>query len=163
MPSTNIIFSLPFTSWACINLFVGLYEVYAFINKDKLKLEKQTLWEKMEKGDIDITNFWIEGWSEYSKVDSRYIYKHYVWGFEVLNAIIAFLFIFGIILEKKTFIYVLLVISMINCGLYFASLILENIYCQNKNQYARIWQFPIYYLISGIWLIVPYYLLSIIY
>jgi hypothetical protein len=158
--ASRIISTTPFLAWGVINLFIGLWEVYAFNNREQLILEKRTIWEKIGKGEINIYNFWIEGWSEYCKVDSRYIYKPYVWVFELLNAIIAFLFLLGLILETPQVIRFLLILSIYNCMLYFISLLLENLYCQNNNKFARNWQFPIYYLISGIWIIVPAYLLN---
>ena len=74
--------------WAVVNMLAGIWEVYAYKNRNQLKLETTTLWEKIARSEINIRNFWMEGWSEYCKVDSRYIIKQYVWGFELLNAVI---------------------------------------------------------------------------
>jgi hypothetical protein len=60
--------------WTIINFCIGIWEIYIFINRKSLKLESKTLWEKIDNDQITFTNFWIEGWSEYCKVDSRYIY-----------------------------------------------------------------------------------------
>ena len=66
-----------FYIWAIVNILAGIWEVYAFANRHLLRLEHKTVWEKIADGNGEITlaNFWIEGWSEYCKVDSRYIYR----------------------------------------------------------------------------------------
>ncbi len=152
--------------WALINLGAGIWEVYAYRNRNKLKLEKQTLWDKISNNQITLSNFWMEGWSEYCKVDSRYIYKQYVWGFELLNALISIIFIVALCCKSYVILKMLLGISIINCLLYFITLFWEtffsldarNIIKEKMKQYATYWMFPIYYLISGIWLIVPWWL-----
>ena len=88
---------LIFWIWGIINLLTGIWELYAYNNRKKLKLETITIWEKINLGQINIYNFWLEGFSEYSKVDSRYIIKHYVWLFEIINAFISILFILFLI------------------------------------------------------------------
>lgn len=156
-----------FYIWAIINFGAGLWEIYAFQNRYSLHLEKRTLWEKISAGQIDIRNFWIEGWSEYCKVDSRYIptpqtSANYVWFFELLNAFLAPLFIIALLTKNYVILKLILAISIFNCLGYFATLLMESIHCsrhlQNAAQYAQWWMFPIYYLISGIWLIVPWIL-----
>lgn len=171
-----------FISWAIINLFVGLWEVYAWLNRSQLKLERTTIWEKILQGRINLANFWLEGWSEYCKVDARYImdFAHggYVWGFELLNAILAYGFILALVLDSRLWIKLILLIGIANCILYFVTLLIEKIIKIirteiNKNKvtgyaryarytkytkYAKWWQYPLYYLISAIWLIVPAYL-----
>jgi hypothetical protein len=152
--------------WAILNLGAGIWEIYAFQNRNKLKLETITLWEKISKCQINIRNFWIEGWSEYCKVDSRYIYKQYVWGFELLNAVLAIMFIIALTCKSYITLKLVLGISIINCLIYFITLFwevyfsssIENIIKENMKKYAKKWMFPIYYLISGIWLIVPWWL-----
>ena len=160
-----------FWIWAILNMLAGIWEVYAYKNRDQLKLEKITLWEKMAKGQITIGNFWMEGWSEYCKVDSRYIIKQYVWAFELLNAVIAVLFICALCLyNSKSYgtLKILLGISIVNCVLYFISLIWEfyqpesvkdkNIVKENIQKYSKKWMLFIYYMISSIWIFVPLFL-----
>jgi hypothetical protein len=156
--SSRILLTTPFLAWGIINLFVGIWEVYVFRYRNDLRLESRTVWEKIANKEITISNFWIEGWSEYCKVDSRYIHHQYVWGFELVNAILAFVFILALILESKCMIILILTISIINCILYFATLLLEYFYNRLDINYAKWWQFPIYYFISSIWIIIPYYL-----
>jgi len=145
--------------WAFCNILAGIWEIYAFINRDKLKIEKMTLWEKMAiPGKITLSNFWIEGWSEYCKVDSRYIYRQYVWFFELLNALIAPLFLIALLLNDIPVILFLLLVSIINCIFYFITLFIDSILCENITKYAKMWMFIIYYMISGIWLIIPSFL-----
>ena len=158
-----------FWLWAIINLFAGIWEIYAFQNRNKLKLETLTLWDKIADGRINVRNFWMEGWSEYCKVDSRYIYKQYVWFFELLNAFLAVIFIIALLKKSYITLKIILGISVINCLLYFITLFWEtffsldarnngNIIKENMKKYAKQWMFPVYYLISGIWLIVPWWL-----
>ena len=113
---------------------------------------------------INFYNFWIEGFSEYSKVDSRYIIKHYVWYFELLNAIISILFIILLIMQKYELLRKLLLLTFVNCILYFATLYMEIYIIQDENiinnikQYAKKWMLIVYYLISSIWIFIPLYL-----
>jgi hypothetical protein len=156
---------LAFWLWAILNLGTGIWEIYVFQNRKKLKLETTTLWEKIAKCQITLRNFWIEGWSEYCKVDPRYIFKQYVWIFELLNAFLAIVFIFALTCKSYITLKLVLGISIINCLMYFITLFWEtflldarNIIKEKMKQYAKLWMFPIYYLISGIWLIVPWWL-----
>jgi hypothetical protein len=156
--------------WAIANLFAGIWEIYAYSKRSQLTLEKRTLWDKIHSGQINIRNFWIEGWSEYCKVDSRYIIKPYVWKFELLNALLAVLFLFALGCKSYTSLKIILFISIINCLLYFITLFWEVYFCsdarknsitknnsvkENIKNYSKWWMLPTYYLISGIWLIVP--------
>ena len=156
---------LIFWIWGIINLLTGIWELYAYNNRKKLKLETITIWEKINLGQINIYNFWLEGFSEYSKVDSRYIIKHYVWLFEIINAFISILFILFLISKNYELIKIILIISIINCLLYFLTLFLEIYEIKDKNiinnikKYSKHWMLPIYYLISSIWLFVPISLL----
>lgn len=153
--------------WAIANLLAGIWEIYAYSKRSQLTLEKRTLWDKIHSGQINIRNFWIEGWSEYCKVDSRYIIKPYVWGFELLNALFAVLFLFSLGCKSYRTLKIILFISIINCLLYFITLFWEVYYfsdarngiMENIKKYSKWWMLPIYYLISGIWLIVPMWLL----
>jgi len=156
---------LIFWIWGIINLLTGIWELYAYNNRNNLKLENITIWEKINLGQINIYNFWLEGFSEYSKVDSRYIIKHYVWLFELINAFISILFILFLISKNYELIKIILIISIINCLLYFLTLFLEIYEIKDKNiinnikKYSKNWMLPIYYLISSIWLFVPIILL----
>lgn len=166
MSSRILLSSWPFITWAIVNLGAGIWEVYAYLNRSKLKLENETIWEKMGKGQINLKNFWMEGWSEYCKVDSRYMQEFskggYVWLFELLNAFLAVVFIFSLVLGYSHVIKFILIIGIINCMAYFASLALEIWSCKLDTRFSRSWQYPVYYLISGIWLLVPYCLYEII-
>jgi hypothetical protein len=154
--------------WGFFNLLIGIWEIYAFLNRNKLVLENVTIWEKIKSGNITIGNFWLEAWNEYCKVDSRYIIRPYVWTFELLNALIAFIFIFIFILgftnSSRNIIKILLLLIIINCVIYFISLgmeILQNDKMkQNIAKYSKQWMLLPYYLISSIWLFIPFILLS---
>jgi hypothetical protein len=151
--------------WAIVNICAGIWEVYAYYNRSQLKLETETLWTKISNGEINLSNFWMTAWSEYCKVDSRYIHKQYVWIFELLNAIISVIFLYALLNKFYVIVKLLLAISIFNCLLYFITLFIElfssdknNIIKQNVKKYAQYWMFIVYYLISGIWLIVPLWL-----
>ena len=159
---------LLFWIWGILNLLTGIWELYAYNNRKNLKLENITIWDKINLGQINISNFWLEGFSEYSKVDSRYIIKHYVWLFEIINAIISILFILFLICKNYELIKIILMISIINCILYFLTLFMEVYIIKDENiinnikQYSKKWMLPIYYLISSIWIIVPSSLLLLL-
>lgn len=164
---SNILISYPFIIWSIINLLAGIWEIYAYQNRDKIKLIKPTIWERMLLGEITLSNFWLEAWGEYCKVDARYITPPhtYVWYFELLNAGIAVFFILAILIKSFTLIKLLLEIAIINCIAYFVSLAITMYYNSKlqsklKTQYARLWQYPVYYAISAIWLIIPIWLYS---
>ena len=182
--SSRILSHPAFLAWAIVNLAAGIWEVYAYLNRNRLKLEHVTVWEKMMKGQaatlllhtgrddesilgqITLSNFWIEGWSEYCKVDSRYTREFfaggYVWYFELLNAFLAVVFIFALAFGCNDIIRIILIIGIINCMGYFATLALEGALCRLDNRFSRAWQYPTYYLISGIWLLVPLCLYEIV-
>jgi hypothetical protein len=134
-------------------------------NKHKLRLNQESLlWNNYKGNDI-----FIEAWNDYCKVDSRYIHKHYVWFFELLNAGLSVLFIVALTMNKKTnikhiSIKNILFLQLLNCSLYFLTLLFEMLY--NKNfvetikTYAKPWMIPVYYGISFIWIFIPYYLYS---
>ena len=159
---------LIFWIWGILNLLTGIWELYAYNNRNNLKLENITIWDKINLGQINISNFWLEGFSEYSKVDSRYIIKHYVWLFEITNAIISILFILFLICKNYELIKIILMISIINCILYFLTLFMEVYLIEDENiinnikKYSKNWMLPIYYLISSIWIIVPSSLLLLL-
>ena len=146
--------------WGVFNLFAGWWEIYVFGKRNQLYLEDKTLWQKMYEGKINIYNFWIEAWKEYCKVDSRYIYRPYVWFFELLNAFIAVLYIFFLALGTYSIIKILLGISILNCLCYFVTLAVDRIIFTNdrEKQYTQLWMYPCYYAICSIWLIVPWIL-----
>jgi len=159
-----------FYFWSIFNLLVGIWEVYAFINRKQLVLSKDSIWKKISNGTTTIHTFWIDAWSEYCKVDSRYIKTYskyqYVWFFEILNFVLAILFILSILYlsskKKTSFLKTILIISIINCFCYYLTLVIEiynnnnnNIILENIKTYATTWMIPVYYLICSIWLIVP--------
>ena len=157
-------------SWAIFNLFIGIWEIYIFIERSNLILEKQSFWNKIRNGTISINTFFIDAWSEYTKVDSRYIKKYspsqYVWVFELLNAFLAIVFIFVLFMKNSKWIIFILLLQLINCILYFLTLGIEiinndnnnndnNLILNNIKNYTSQWMIPVYYLISSIWIIVP--------
>ena len=156
-----------FYFWAIFNLLIGIWEVYAFINRKQLVLSKDSIWKKISNGTTTLHTFWIDAWSEYCKVDSRYIETYskyqYVWFFELLNSVLAILFILSILYlsskKKNSFIKMILLISIINCICYYLTLVIEtytnNIILENIKTYASTWMIPVYYLICSIWLIIP--------
>jgi len=175
----NGLILVAFWSWAIINGLAGIWEIYAFYNRDKLILEKQTIWEKIAKGITTFKTFFIDGWSEYAKVDSRYITttnngkSQYVWGFELLNAFLSIVFIICLLMKNVSnmyFIKIILYIMVANTIVYFSTLYIEtlmanmanNMVLPNMEKYAARWMFPVYYLISSIWIIVPSLLLYLL-
>lgn len=151
--------------WAIFNILIGIYEFYSYKNRDKLKLDNSSIWDRKVKHDINnyIDNdIFIESWNEYCKVDSRYIIKPYVWIFELLNTVLATLFIITLIMNNLLFIKGILILQIINCSLYFFTLLFEYMYndlfVKNIKTYAKTWMFPLYYGISSIWVILPLYL-----
>ena len=74
--------------WIFFNIVIGLYEIYTFYNRERLQLEYGTIWSNVAKSQ---TGFLLDAWSEYCKVDTRYIAKsgQYVWLFEIANAVSA--------------------------------------------------------------------------
>ena len=149
--------------WAVFNILVGMYELYVYEYKKKLKLNYSSIWNKSHHTN---KNIFIEIWNEYCKVDSRYINKHYVWIFELLNAGLSILFIIALIINKKIVIKNILFLQIINCFLYFFTLLFEIMYSKsfvkNIKTYAKIWMIPMYYGISMIWIFIPYYLYKMI-
>ena len=155
-----------FWLWAIFNLLIGIYEFYSYKNRDKIKLDNSSIWDrKIDRISINSnTNIFIESWNEYCKVDSRYIINPYVWTFELLNTVLATLFIIYLITKQIMFVKLILILQIINCSLYFFTLLLEYIYndifVKNIKTFAKTWMFPVYYGISSIWIILPLYLYS---
>jgi hypothetical protein len=151
--------------WGIFNLFIGIWEIYAFANRDKLLLTPDTIWNKIKNGTTTFKTFWIDAWIEYCKVDSRYIKKYsqleYVWVFEIINAILSIFFIIFLLQKNIDLLKIILLLIIINCICYFGTLILEiyenekQIILQNIKQYASRWMIPAYYFISSIWIIIP--------
>ena len=152
-----------FLFWAIFNLFIGFWEIYAFTNRDKLLLSSESIWDKIKNGSTTFNTFWIDAWSEYCKVDSRYIKTYsplqYVWGFELFNSILAILFLYFLISKNMSYLKIILLLSIFNCSFYYLTLIYEiynnNTIFENVKQYASVWNLIIYYLICSIWLIIP--------
>ena len=65
-------------------------------------------------------------------------------------------------MNNLLFIKGILILQIINCSLYFITLLFEYIYndlfVKNIKTYAQNWMFPLYYGISSIWIILPLYL-----
>jgi hypothetical protein len=147
--------------WAIFNIFISIYEIYVFKNNEKLELSTYKY-----KNDI-----LINGWSEYSRVDPRYIISKYVWNFELLNVLLTVLLLVFLIFftgsNKMTLINSVLLLQIYSTSLYFITLIndykndvnVRNNIIKNSSIEKRI----IYYLISLIWIIVPFILLSMQY
>ena len=155
-----------FWIWGIINLLTGIWEIYIYNNRHLLQLEKISIWDKIDKGKVNIKNFWVEGFSEYSKVDSRYIIKHYVWLFELINAFLSILFIILLGSHHYKSLNLILLLIIINCVLYFLTLFIEIYIIKDVNiinnikTYAKPWMLNIYYLISSIWIFAPLFLLN---
>lgn len=148
--------------WTIFNIFIGLWEIYIYNNRDKLYLQKESIFSSGTKTKNYLNNFFIDSWAEYCKVDSRYIYKPYVWLFELFNAFIAFALLI-IIFFYPNWIKFILIIQIINCSGYFLTLLLEllqnnEIYI-NLKKYSSFWMIPTYYFISFIWILTPSILL----
>lgn len=168
-----------FWFWAIFNLFIGIWEIYAYNNRDKLVLQKDSIWKNISNGSTTFNTFWIDAWSEYCKVDSRYmkLYSNmeYVWIFEISNFILAVLFLLLFILfftnnkmnnnnkiTNLSIIKIILLLSIFNCVCYYLTLLIEiyknKVILDNITKYASNWNIIIYYLICSIWLIVPIFL-----
>jgi hypothetical protein len=143
--------------WIIFNILIGIWEIYIFLNRDKLYLEKESIFSSKKK----INNFFIDGWAEYCKVDSRYIYKPYVWSFELINALLAFVLL--AVMFYPNWIKLILILQIINCSGYFLTLLLEllqkNEIYVNLKKYSSFWMIPTYYFISFIWILIPSYIL----
>jgi len=139
--------------WVIFNIFIGLYEIYCYKNRDKLNLNNIPKWNSSI----------IASWNEYCRVDPRYVYKEYVWYFELLNAFYAFILIFILIFYKKLkLVKYILLLEIISCSLYFITLFFEFLFDKNiRNnilENSTIQNRILYYGISSIWIIVPVYL-----
>jgi hypothetical protein len=164
-----------FWFWAIFNLFIGIWEVYAYTNRDKLVLTKDSIWKKISNGYTTFNTFWLDAWSEYCKVDSRYIKQYsnmeYVWFFELSNFILAVIFLLFLLFFNNnnnnntnniSRIKLILLLSIINCSCYYLTLLIEiyknKVILDNITKYASNWNIIIYYLICSIWLIIPIFL-----
>ena len=140
--------------WVIFNIFIGIYEIYCYKNRNLLSLERIPKWNSSI----------IASWNEYCRVDPRYILKEYVWTFELLNAFYAFLLIYILLYNQELVKYILL-LEIISCVLYFLTLIYE-VLSDKKIRYnilkkSTITNRFLYYGISSIWIIVPVYLYSL--
>ena len=138
--------------WILFNLIISSYELYCFNNKEKINIDNL-------KSDI-IT----DSWSEYSRVDPRYINSYnsqYVWNFELLNVGNTILLTLCYLLNKP-YINIILISQALATLLYFTTLM--NDYTNNKQlrdtiQKTHLAKRILYYTISFIWILVPLYLL----
>lgn len=137
--------------WVIFNIFIGIYEIYCYKNRNLLSLERIPKWNSSI----------IASWNEYCRVDPRYILKEYVWTFELLNAFYAFLLIYILLYNQELVKYILL-LEIISCVLYFLTLIYEVLSDKtiryNIQKKSTITNRFLYYGISSIWIIVPVYL-----
>jgi len=137
--------------WVIFNIFIGMYEVHCYQHRNLLNLENIPKWNSSV----------IASWNEYCRVDPRYVWKEYVWYFELLNAFYAFIFIFVLLFYKNAIKYILL-LEIISCSLYFLTLFYEIIVDENIKkkimETSSIQNRIVYYGISSIWIIVPVYL-----
>ena len=140
--------------WVIFNIFIGIYEIYCFQNRDLLRLDTIPKWNSSV----------LATWNEYCRVDSRYIFKHYVWTFELLNAFYAFLLVY-ILFYHKQWIKPILFLEIISCSLYFLTLLYEyhtdSQFRENILEKSTITNRIVYYGISSIWIVVPVYLYTL--
>ena len=140
--------------WVIFNIFIGIYEIYCYKNRDLLSLERIPKWNSSV----------IASWNEYCRVDPRYVLKEYVWTFELLNAFYAFILIYILLYNQELIKYILL-LEIISCVLYFLTLIYEvlsdKIIRYNISKKSTITNRFLYYGISSIWIILPVYLYSL--
>jgi len=140
-------------AWVIFNIFIGIYEIYCYQNRNLLNLEAFPVWNSSV----------LATWNEYCRVDPRYVVKEYVWNFELLNAFYAFVFIF-VLLYYPEGIVPLLLLEIISCSLYFLSLGYEFMTDEDISQMilvnSTITNRILYYGISSIWIIVPVWLYS---
>ena len=147
--------------WVLFNIFIGIYEIYCYLNRNKLSLDTFPKWNSSI----------IHSWNEYCRVDPRYILKnhHYVWYFELLNAFYAFILIFLLFIRFTPFriedvhlIKYILLLEIISCSLYFITLFFEFLFNTNIShailENSTITNRIIYYGISSIWICIPVYL-----
>lgn len=159
--------------WIFFNFIIGIYEIAGWYYNNHLYLEDTIWWNNLVE--CKSSNYLIDSWSEYSKVDTRYVNKKYVWIFEIINFITALYLV--IILLNYAFntnttnrydniniitIKWIILIQLLNCVGYFASLFYEFLVDRvNITRYAKWWMYLLYYGISSIWIIIPSYLLLI--
>ena len=128
--------------WAGFNLLIGLFELYGFLHRQQLLLAPR---------DQDVL---MRLWSEYTRVDNRYIYKLYVWVFELVNLALACLFAVAVVFNAKPMIVTILLYQLVNCMLYFLTLGLDKSTWKQADPNVK-WP---YYAISSLWLWVPFLL-----
>lgn len=164
-------------SWGIFNYLIAFYEYYVYHHRKELELSSKSFWLDIYRGNFD--TILLKSWNEYLKVDSRYLTHHYVWIFELVNIVLAWMFIFilailSLITQMPNFtscgiwyaLRLILILQAINCILYFVTLFLTwNDISSEKRQHTKFWHYLIYYAISAIWIIIPltlaYYLSSI--
>ncbi len=138
--------------WILFNLIISLYELYCYNNNEKLGYDKKSG-----------SNIILDSWSEYSRVDPRYVinkYK-YVWNFELINVVNTILLTLFYLNNKNLYINIILFSQLLATSLYFSTLITSNkeikdIIIKKSTKPKRI----IYYFISSLWILVPLYFLS---
>ena len=147
--------------WIFSNLVIGLYELYTFYNRERLQLNEETIWSNLAIAKSK-TGFLLDAWSEYCKVDGRYIanWGQYVWLFEIANAASSVGLCGFWLIGNYQIARWIICFQLVNCVSYFASLAVEKLRGMEISKYARWWMFVIYYSISSIWIIIPSLLLQ---
>jgi len=125
--------------WAGFNLLIGLFELYGFLHRKQLVLAPRQ------------QDILMRLWSEYTRADNRYIYKPYVWAFELANLALACWFVYAVYLKFTPTIITILWCQVVNCSLYFITLVLDKQTWQSADPKVK-WP---YYGISSLWLIIP--------
>lgn len=145
--------------WILFNLVISLYELYCYNNYHKLGINNKN-------------NIILDSWSEYSRVDPRYIINSqikgndytYVWNFELFNVFNTILLTIFYLTNKQYNINIILISQLLATSLYFSTLLItvksnkeiKEIIVNNSTYTKRM----LYYFISSIWILVPLYFLS---
>jgi hypothetical protein len=143
--------------WVIFNIFIGLYEIHCYYHRHLLDLDNIPVWNSSI----------IASWNEYCRVDARYVFKEYVWNFELLNAFYAFLLVFILLFYKNAIAIIpyILLLEILSCSLYFLTLgyefLTDDMIYQKMLEKSTMRDRVLYYGMSSIWIFVPIYLYSI--
>lgn len=143
--------------WVIFNIFIGLYEIHCYNYRHLLDLDNIPVWNSSI----------IASWNEYCRVDARYVVKEYVWNFELLNAVYAFLLVFILFFYKNAtaIIPYILLLEIVSCSLYFLTLgyefLTDETIYQMMLDKSTMRDRVLYYGMSSIWIFVPIYLYSL--
>jgi hypothetical protein len=152
-------------AWLIFNIPIIIIELVGYKNRNDLRTLKHN--ESIFFQHIqNIEEFINIIWEEYGRIDNRYLDKnrHYVWNFELGNVILVILLGFAYFYNlNKSNLFILLILQIINCILYFITYFYD--YFKYKNMRNKnidnifIFKQILYLSISSIWIIVPFYLL----